>query len=404
MNLLFAILGILATFFFAGSEAAYTAFNKIRADIWRRQKRRFITPLIHFIEEPEKFFTTILIGNNLANILFTTFATVLLMPYMNETEAWATITFIVLFLGEIYPKTLFRLLADRIIIPVTALSQFFYWLFHPAIVVLSWLIEKFLRLFRVQHAGLVDYFSREEMEILLRGAGNLPGVEKERNKYIANVLEFWEVKVREAMTPRTEMVAAEDDATPEDVLDLMVQSDKQHVVIYHDDLDDVRGVVFIYDLIDMPDKLAPIIHPLEYVPENKSCAALLKEFQQKNISVALVVDEYGGTAGLITMDDLIEEVFGDLFEEQAEPQMRALNKNTWLVDGRYQLDELEEKLKLEFPEGDYDTVAGLVLSQLGHIPKPGEVLRFDGLRIEVVKASAKKIEQLKIVKEIKQRD
>ncbi len=401
MNLILAILGLIASFFFAGSEAAYTTFNKIRADIWRHQNKRFLSPLLRFIEKPERFFTTILIGNNLANILFTTFTTVFLMAYMSETAAWALITFMVLFAGEIYPKTLFRHLADRIILPVSLITQLFYWFFNPVVVALNWLIEKFLGLFKIEHESIAFYFSREEMEILLRSTRDEKSELAERNKYISNVLEFSEVKVREAMTPRTEIVAAEDDASPEAILDLMIKSDKQHVVIYHGNLDNVKGVVFVYDLLELPEQIEPVIHPLEYVPENKSCAALLKEFQEKNISVALVIDEYGGTAGLITTDDLIEEVFGDLFYEQTEPQMRAMNKNTWLVDARYDLDELGEKLHIAFPEGDYDTVAGLVLSQLGHIPKPKEVLRFKDFRIEVVKSTPKKIEQLKIIKDIK---
>jgi len=398
MTTFLMIIGLLATFFFAGSEAAYTVFNKIRLDVWRKQGKRHTTSLKKFIERPEEFFSTILIGNNLANVLYTTFATAFLIRFYDETTAWFIITLIVLFFGEIYPKTLFRHLSDRIILPVSWLSRLFYWLFKPAIFVLNHLIDVFLDFLHIQHESIREYFSREEMEHFLRGGLGSRAVDLQRKEYISNVLEFSDVKVREAMTPRTEIVGADDSATPDAVLDLMIRHNTQQVVIFHHDLDDVRGMVFAFDLLEPPERLTDIIHPLKYVPENKSCAGLLKEFQRDNITVALVVDEYGGTAGLITMDDLIEEVFGDLYRQEDEPQIKALNDHTWLVDARYELDALNEKLGLNLAAEESETLAGMILEHLGKIPRQGEVLRLGNMRIEIVKATKNRIIQIKLIK------
>lgn len=398
MTTFLMITGLLATFFFAGSEAAYTVFNKIRLDVWRRQGKRYTGPLKTFTDRPEEFFSTILIGNNLANILYTTFATAILIRFYDETTAWLIITFIVLFFGEIYPKTLFRNLADRIILPVSWLSRLFYLLFKPAIALLNYLIDIFLNILHIPHESVQEYFSREEMEHFLRGGLGSRAVDLQRKEYITNILDLSDVKVREAMTPRTEIIGAEDDAEPDDVLDLMIRHDRQQIVIYHHDLDDVRGIVFAFDLLERPERLQEIIHPLKYVPENKSCARLLKEFQRDNITVALVVDEYGGTAGLITMDDLIEEVFGDLYRQTGDPQIKALNEHTWLIDARYELDALNERLHLNLSAGESETLAGMILEHMGRIPRAGEVLHVGGIRLEIVKASKNRILQIKLIK------
>ncbi len=398
MNTFLMIIGLLASFFFAGSEAAYTVFNKIRLDVWRRQGKRHTAPLKRFIDRPEDFFSTILIGNNLANILYTTFATAFLIRFYDETTAWLIITLIVLFFGEIYPKTLFRNLSDRIILPVSWLSRFFYWLFKPAIFVLNYLIDIFLDFLHIQHESVREYFSREEMEHFLRGGLRGRAVDLQRKEYISNILELSDVKVREAMTPRTEIIGAEDTVDPDIVLDLMIRHNTQQVVIYRHDLDDVRGMVFAFDLLEPPAQLGEIIHPLKYVPENKSCARLIKEFQRDNITVALVLDEYGGTAGLITMDDLVEEVFGNLYRQESEPQIKALNDHTWLIDARYDLDALNEKLALHLSAEESETLAGMILEHLGKIPRQGEVLHLGEIRIEIVKATKNRIFQIKLVK------
>ncbi len=390
MEIILAVIGLLASFFFAGSEAAFTAFNKIRLDIWHKQQKRFIKSAFFFHEKPEAFFSTILIGNNFANTLYTTFTAVWLIQWFSESIAGVVLALIILFFGEIFPKNLFRSLADKIILKTLIIVQLFYWLFKPLISALNVFIDIFLKMLGVQHQSVKNYFSRDELQLLLHtGIGK-----NDEQKYIANVLQFKEVKVREAMIPRTELTAVEHSAGWDAIFEALMESGDPYVLLYSDSIDNITGAVFAYELLHPQRDVEEISRPLRYVPENKSCARLLREFQNEKITLAVVVDEYGGTAGVITMDDLVEEVFG---EAEPEGGIKALNDHTWLLDARTELDMLEEILDLPAIDTEAETIAGLILEKSGSIPSEGEQIEFDGFRVEIMRASSKRIIQVKLI-------
>lgn len=396
-----ALLGILFSSLFAGTEAAYTIFNRLRLEIWKRQNAKFLKPLLHFQKKPEDFFSTILFGNNVSNILTTTFATVFLIRYMGEGSSWLIITLMILVFGEIIPKSLFRLMVNRVIRPATALVYGFYVVFSPFIKFINFLVDIFLSLFHVQHQSPHFFFSRDELELLLKEEFSKGDYNKTEIKYIDKILDFGTIKVREAMTPRTEIIAAPENISIKELQNLFVQHSVMHIPIYGNDLDDIKGIVFLYDLFKAPRSVKQILKPLKMVPETLSCAQLMREFKRDNISVALVVDEYGGTAGLVTMDDLIDTMFGDFPEAFDDvPKIKALNNHTWLLDGDYPLDELAEKVGLQFPEGEYETIAGLLLQHLGRIPRVDETVRFEHFRVVVTRATNRKILEVKLIKNL----
>ena len=392
------ITGLLLSFFFAGSEIAFTSFNKLRLDVWLKQRIPFAANAARFVKKPEEFFSTILVGNNLANILCTTFATYLLIAFYDETITWLIITAVVLFFGEILPKTLFRPVADKIILKILLLVRLFYFLLKPFITFINYFVERFLGLLRVKHTAVMTYFSRDEMKLLLHEGYGFLRPESEQ-KYLRNILEFSESRVREAMTPRAEMIAVSQKTRSSQIFRLMAEHRLSRIPIFKNTLDNIIGIVFMIDLL-RTDAVYPreIMREVTFVPENKSCLQLLREFQTRNISSAIVLDEYGGTAGIVTVDDLIEELFGE-FQQAGEltPQIRALNSFTWLVDARMELEELGELLKIDFPVIEEETLAGFLLRHLGYIPKADEVKVFKNFRIEIVQASPKKIEKVKII-------
>jgi len=395
-----ALLGILLSAIFAGAEAAYTVFNKLRLEIWKKQKVPLLKPLLFFQQHPEDFFSTILFGNNVSNILTTTFATVFLIRFMGKGTTWLVITFSILLIGEIIPKSLFRSMVNAVIRPVLYIVYIFFWLLNPFIKLLNILVDLTLSIFKIQHEPTHYFFSRDELELLLKEG--LGGEENPELKYIDKILDFGSIKVREAMTPRTELIAAPETIDIESLKELFIKHNIMHIPIYQDNLDNIKGIVFLYDLFDNPASLSKIIKPLEMVPENISCAQLMREFKSKNISVALVVDEYGGTAGLVTMDDLIDTMFGDFTEVfEKVPKIRALNDHTWLMDGNFPLDELADIVELNFPQDDYETIAGLVLQKTGRIPQANEVIHFEDFRIVVVRATRHKILEVKLIKNIR---
>ncbi len=401
MSLLLAVLGLLLSFLFAGAEAAFTAFNKLRLEIWKKQNIGLIQPLLYFHKHPEDFFSTILFGNNIANILTTTFATVLLIEYLDEGSTWLLITACILILGEIIPKSLFRSLVNQIVRPVMFLIYLFFFIFKPVIKFLNFLVDLFLNLFKIKHETTKDFYSRDELQLLIKeGYGNGKNKVPEIN-YIDKILHFGNIKVKEAMTPRTEMVAAPITISIEALKQLFIKHNVMHIPIYKENLDNVIGIIFLWELFNGARQVKEILSPLEMVPENVSCARLMQEFKAKNTSVALVVDEYGGTAGLVTMDDLINTMFGDFPEAFEEtPKIKKLNDHTWLMDGNFPLDELTEITEIEFPLGDYETVAGMVLDKLGHIPEKEEQVQFADFRVVITDASSRRIKQVKLIKNL----
>ncbi len=386
-----ALAGLIGSFFFAGTEAAFTNFNKIRIAAWKRRKRRLLKATVYFTDKPDDFFSTILIGNNFSSILYSTFATVFLVRFLDETTAWALLTLVIVYFGEIFPKTLFRSLADRIILPNLTAVYGFYLILKPVIFFLNRFINLFLKLFGAPQQESNDYFSREELHLLLHAGTE----EEEEKKYISNVLQFRDVKVREAMIPRADVVAVKEGSDWNTVVDLLSNQELNFLIVVNESLDNIRGVLFAYELLSGEEDIWNLVRPVRYVPENKSCARLLREFQADSITVAVVLDEYGGTAGIVTMDDLVDEVFGEV---EAEGQIRVLNDHTWILDARIKLDVLEAQFNFNFADSEAETLAGYVLEQTGSIPEPGREIEFEHFRIEITRATPKRISEVKLIK------
>ncbi|MEJ2054888.1 MAG: hemolysin family protein, partial [Calditrichaceae bacterium] len=279
--------------------------------------------------------------------------------------------------------------------------RIFYILLKPVIAVINFLVETILKIFRVEPQNFSTYFSREEMELLLSTGYKTPSDEGFEQVYIKRVLGLSASKVREAMIPRTDIIACQQNTGREVLQDLMIENRKMRIPVFEKDIDSITGVVYLYDTIQSEtDEISSIIKQVPFVPDNKNCLELLREFQDKNISTAIVLDEYGGTAGMVTTDDLIEEVFGE-FQQAGEitPQIKALNNFTWLVDAKVELDELTDLFGLEFEETESETLAGYILEKTGKIPKNEEICVFEQFRIEIIEASEKRIEKVKIILE-----
>lgn len=401
MEIYLAIFGLILSFFFAGSEAAFTKFNRLRLEVWKKRQVKLSKNAFMFVKAPEKFFSTILVGNNFANILYTTFATVLFIGYLNKSISWVLIMIIVLVIGEILPKTLFRSGADRIILQTLLIVRIFYILLKPIIEGINYLVEGMLRMFKLEPHNFSTYFSREEMELLLSTGYKTKTKDSQEQKYIMKILGFSESKVREVMTPRTDIIACSRDTTWDQLEDLMTEHKKMRIPVYDKDLDNIIGVAFMYDIIGNKQKdINSILRQVPFVPDNKNCLELLREFQEQNTSTAIVLDEYGGTAGLVTTDDLIEEVFGE-FQQAGEitPQIKALNDFTWIIDAKVELDELSELIGIDFEPTESETLAGYILEKMGKIPKVDEILVFEKFRIQILEATEKRIDKIKLILE-----
>jgi len=400
MELLIGFIGLLLSFLFAGSETAFITTNKIRFELWVRNKYKSALFAEKFFRDPELFISTTLVGNNIANIVATSYATVYLINYFSETATWLLITVFVLIFGEILPKALFRILDDLVVLIIIYPIRFFHFLFRPLIWIVNSISTGILSLLGMKSGNVKVFFSKEDVALLLN-EGKVAGIiEEDDHKIISKVLDLPDTLVREAMVPRTQIEAVDIKISVTKIRSFMSEKGFTKVPVYKNDIDHIIGVIFMYDLFQDISSVKEIIKPVTIAPENKKCNALLKEFKKNNTSIAVVIDEYGGTAGLVTTEDLIEELFGEFDDasDGLEKTITKINKNTWEIDATETIEVINETLNLNLPEENYETISGLVLTEIGRIPESGEQMVIHDCRIIVTNAQKNKIEKVRLIK------
>lgn len=394
------IISLLLSFYFSGTETAFISVNKVKVEVWHRRKLRSAKLLLKYLKQPERFLYSTLVGNNIANVAFASFATVFFNEHISPEVTWILVMIFSLFMGEIIPKSLFRSLADWVIRKAVYPLHFFYYLLYPLIFLLSKIAELILMLFGQRAGELKKFFSKSDVEILLKESQNIIQPERrEEGEFVGKIMNLKKMLASEAMVPRTDIVAIADTTTPAKLRTIFQKVENTRLPVYHEDLDDIVGIIFLKDLFLKPASLKQMMHPALFVPETKRALDLLKEFQENNTSLAIVVDEYGGTAGLVTAEDLIEELFGEI-EDEFDLQhhlIKRIDRFTFKVNARIEIEKLNQELHLDLPEGDYETLAGFLLLNLGHIPKKEEIFEFNNIKIVVTSATRLKIHWVKIV-------
>jgi CBS domain containing-hemolysin-like protein len=401
MELILGAIGLVFSFFFAGSETAFITTNPLRFEIWVRKKNRAAISAEKYFKNPDIFLSTTLVGNNLANVLATTYATVFLINFWDETLAWITITLTILLFGEIIPKVLFRTYAHALILKIIFIIKIFHFLLNPIIVLATKISSLVIRILRLGTKSEKSMFDRQDIVVMLREARMSGIVDEEEQKIISRVLNLPDTLVREAMVPRTSIQAISEKSNISEIRKFIIETGKSKIPIFRSTIDDITGIVFMYDLFDENIQLKDVIKPVTYVPENKKCNELLREFQKNNSSVAIVIDEYGGTAGFVTIEDLVEELFGEIEEStvKSDQPIIRINKITWKIRASESIEVINEMLEVNIPEGEYETLAGFILFELGRIPETGEKIALNDSSIMVTKATKNMIEEVRLIKQ-----
>jgi len=403
--------------FFSGSEIAFVTANRLRAEV-RARKEGFVGRIVQgFLHDPGMFLTTTLVGNNVALVLYSTLMSIVLHDPLTAfcmnvlgTPAvgiWVLIlqtiiaAFIVLVFGEIIPKSLLREPPERALIALALPLKLTYWLFLPFIKPASWASDAIVRLF----GGPKQSFQRflvSDFELAIRESREADALDldEEESEILTNVFELRTLRVKDSMIPRTEIEAVAEETDLKTALSRFVETGFSRLPVYRENIDRIVGVILAHDLFHEPHSLADIVRPVDVVPESKPARDLLFSFLRSGTSLAVVIDEFGGTAGIVTVEDLLEELFGDIRDEHdaEEAPMRRVNETTWLVSGRVELEDLEEEMGIALPEGHYDTVAGFLLDRLGSIPEAHEAFEFEGYSFTVLQAAANRIESVRIEK------
>lgn len=400
MELIIAIIGLIFSFFFAGSETAFISTNPLRIEIWTRKKLRSAIRAQKYFKNPDIFLSTTLVGNNLANVLATTYATIFLITYWDETLSWIVITLTILLFGEIIPKVLFRTYAHNLILKIVYIMRFFHFLLNPLIILATRISSFVIRLFRLGSKSEKTMFDKDDIVAMLREARLSGVVDEGEQKIISRVLNLPDTLVREAMVPRTSIHAISEKSKISDIRNLMIETGKTKIPVYKSTIDNITGIIFMYDLFADNPRIKEIIKPVTYVPENKKCNELLHEFKELNTSIAIVIDEYGGTAGLVTIEDLVEELLGEIEEstENSEQPIIRINKTTWKIRASESIETINEQIGVNIPEGEYETLAGFILVELGRIPETGEKIALNDSLIMITRAGRNIIEEVRLVK------
>ncbi len=400
MELIIAIIGLIFSIFFAGSETAFISTNPLRIEIWTRKKLRSAIRAQKYFKNPDIFLSTTLVGNNLANVLATTYATIFLITYWDETLSWIVITLTILLFGEIIPKVLFRTYAHSLILKIVYIMRFFHFLLNPLIILATRISLSVIRLFRLGSKSEKTMFDKDDIVAMLREARLSGFVDEEEQKIISRVLNLPDTLVREAMVPRTSIQAISEKSKISDIRNFMIETGKTKIPVYKSTIDNITGIIFMYDLFADNTRLIEVIKPVTYVPENKKCNELLHEFKELNTSIAIVIDEYGGTAGLVTIEDLVEELLGEIEEstENSEQPIIRINKTTWKIRTSESIETINEQIGVNIPEGEYETLAGFILAELGRIPETGEKIALNDSLIMITKAGRNIIEEVRLVK------
>ena len=405
-QLLVIVLLIAAVGLLGASEVSITRVNRVRAYRFVEEKRRGASSLSKVAENPAPYLNVVLLLTLLATIGGTTIATSLAVRLFHgagEIVATAAMTLLLFVFAEVTPKTFAIQQTDRVALVLA-----------PLIVSLGRLVGPFatglVKLANVIMPGKGlpqgPFITENEIRALAQVASDEEQIEEEEKELIHSIFEFGDTIVREVMRPRPDIVAVEADKTLRDVQALVLRHGFSRIPVFQEDLDNVVGFVFAKDVLkalyqgqaDMP--LTDIVRPAHFVPESKKVADLLREMQQEKFHIALVTDEYGSVSGLVTLEDLLEELVGEITDEydREEPPVVDLGNGAYRVDGRLGIDEVNELLDTELPDEEWDSVGGLMLGLLGSIPEQGEEVTYQDLVFKAEKVNGRRIAKVLITR------
>jgi CBS domain containing-hemolysin-like protein len=391
------ILGfLLMTAFYEGSETAYTSFDRILLEVWVRRKR-MTAGLVKFLSEhPTRFLSTTLVGANLANVAYSTvFAAFAAQLELTPISIILIAPFLILICGEILPKAIMYGWANGAVRPVAVPLAASFVLFWP-IYLLMHLTNRILTGKEHKHGASAvtrRFYSAEELQLMLLEAHKMGMVSPEEETFLSRFFVLRDRKVREVMTPRTQVVAVAKDEEPAKALRKFIESGHTKLPVFDEDLDHINGYISARDFLCGTDKLEKVLHPIEVVPETKSVRELLEEFRHDRRHIAVVVDEHGGTDGIVTLEDILEELLGPVEDEfdKGGPICRPVGTHRFLASGRAELDVVTEVTGIEFSEGEYTTLGGFVVTMLGRIPEAGDELIEQEWRYRILKADARRV-------------
>lgn len=411
--LIIALVSLTFSALFSGVEIAYISSNRVKVEI-DVKRGGFIGRIINlYYKYQDLFISTILVGNNIMLVIYGMGAAELLDPWLKgiyDNEVFILLmqtlisTAIILITGEFFPKTIFRINPNSSL-RYFALPIFFFWvILYPISIFTAWLSKTLMRMCGIKNENhSMGMLTVGELNQYIQTSIDEQAAKDEVEnevKIFHNAIDFSSTHLRDCMTPRNEVVAINIDTTTRDELsELFTSSGRSKIVVYRDDIDNVLGYIHVSELFDPKSNWKEAIKPVIFAPETLLANKMMRRLLAEKRSMAIVVDEFGGTAGLVSLEDLVEEIFGDIQDEHDNRRLtaREVQPGVYEISGRCEIADLNETFNLDLPESDeYQTLAGFILNNLGEIPSQGDTFDIKGMTFSIIKKSATRLELIRI--------
>jgi CBS domain containing-hemolysin-like protein len=409
-SILFFIITIALMGFFAGIEMAFYSANRLSIEIKKKQGGSSLQILSKFVESPAQFLGATLVGFNIFLVFLGLQISSVMAPvwrYLNVGSDTVHIiveiaftTFVVLVFAEFIPRALFRAKSNTYLTKLAHVIDFFYQMFHPIGAGLIDLTEWILKyVFNIRLDKNKEPINRSDLKHLFQQTAN--DERQERNtQLMENAQELPKIKIRQCLVPRKEIVGVESRSTMEEVKKKFVDTHLSKLVVFENNIDNIKGYIHQLDLFKKPESIQSVLLPIPAVPESMSATDLITKFSKERKSIAWVVDEFGGTAGIITMEDVLEELFGEIQDEYDTQEFieKQLAENEYIFSGRLEIDYLEEKYGFDFGEDESETLSGFIINYHETIPRQKERIIIDDYEFDIINVSDTRIEMVKMKK------
>ncbi|MDB5226971.1 MAG: HlyC/CorC family transporter [Bacteroidota bacterium] len=410
-TIILIIITLILSAMFSGIEIAFFSANKLKIELSYQRGTLSGKILNDYIKNPSKFIITTLLGNNIAlisfGILFAGIVEQCIDPGFMENHKFLIIfiqtvisTTVVLMFGEFVPKVLFKVFADTIL-PILALPfRILHWLLTPGVLLITGLSSLLFKAVGVKVSERDIEFSSVDLEKFIKDHNpNEDETDEEVDtELFENALFLKKLRVRDCMVPRREITAIDINESVEQLKNIIIETYHSRILVFDDSIDKMVGYIHHFDLLKKPSTIQSILIPIKVVPETMHIQKLLNEFIKENKSIAWVVNEYGGTAGIITLEDILEEIFGEIDDEYDKDELvgNQLSKNEFILSGRLEIDRINEEYDLDLPTGDYETLSGFIIGHHETIPEKNEVIDIGKYSFKILDVSDTKIETVKL--------
>lgn len=406
-RLIVLILLLILSGFFSSAETAFTSLNRLKIKSLADEGSKRAVLVLSLIDQNAKFLSTILIGNNIVNIVASALTTTFAMDYFGSTAigiATGILTLLVLIFGEITPKTMASIHAEKMAFLYAPVVKVLVILFTPLTFLVSGLAKGVMFILRIDPNKSGQHMTENELLTIVEASAEEGVIEKDEHEMINNVVDFGDTKAKDVMVPAINMTCVEDTVSYDDLIDIFRKDQYSRMPVYHESHDNIVGIIWAKDLLVKYDaskefKVTDYMREPFFTFESKKTSELMSELKDKYKSMAIVLDEYGITAGLLTIEDLLEEIVGEIRDETDTDEVdsvRKINDTTFEAAGSAPLDDVNKACGLELNSDDYDSIAGHVINLLNHLPTPGESIVWDDVKFTVLSTVKNRVTKVRI--------